>query len=317
VLADYMKVVDADHSLALLAETQHGLVTRRQALERGLSARAIQGRLESGRWERMFRGVFRIAGTEASYRQWVRSATLAAGTEAVASHRSAATLIGLPGTARWLEVTIPPSRRMDVDGIIVHRAHLVPRDRCSIDLIPVTTPVRTLLDLAGELSEQRLGTVLDHALGNRLVTRAELEQRLADLRSRGRRGLGVLAGLLAARPVSARPIQAGFESRLLRALTAAGLPLPSPQYGVALPSGRMASVDFAYPEVLLAIEADSYVHHSTLTGWSRDRARNNGLVALGWAVLPITWDLLTKDPAGVVDQVRGALDARRLLYLEG
>jgi very-short-patch-repair endonuclease len=66
-------------------------------------------------------------------------------------------------------------------------------------------------------------------------------------------------------------------------------------------------LDFAYPEERLAIEADSYRHHSSLTDWSRDRVRNNELVALGWRILPITVLDLAHRPGHVADQVTRAL----------
>jgi very-short-patch-repair endonuclease len=73
---------------------------------------------------------------------------------------------------------------------------------------------------------------------------------------------------------------------------------------VTLPGGRVAYLDFAYPAAFLGLEADSYLHHSTRTAWSRDRVRNNELVALGWRVLPVTFTELKQAPSSVADQVR-------------
>jgi very-short-patch-repair endonuclease len=53
----------------------------------------------------------------------------------------------------------------------------------------------------------------------------------------------------------------------------------------------------------------SYLYHSTLTDWSRDRARNNELIALGWRVLSITTHQIQSNPAGVVSQIARALHA--------
>ena len=74
-------------------------------------------------------------------------------------------------------------------------------------------------------------------------------------------------------------------------------------------------LDFAYPDVKLAIEADSFVWHASLTDWQRDRARNNELVALGWSILPITWDLVIRSSAEAARQVRGAREARLAVTL--
>jgi len=73
-------------------------------------------------------------------------------------------------------------------------------------------------------------------------------------------------------------------------------------------------LDGAYTEVLLGIEADSYRHHSSRTDWSRDRVRNRALTAVGWRILPVTWDDLVDDPTGVAQIVdrglHGYLPAR-------
>jgi len=188
--------MDAEHSVSLLAETQHGLITRRQALELGLSERAVDRRLASGRWEPVFRGVFRLAGTERTWRQRVEAGCLKAGPGAVASHRSAANLRGWPALARWIEITVPGHRQVAAGGMVVHRSIVPPEDRETLDRIPTTSAVRTLIDLAGEMPRERLGVLLDHALGHRFFTRAALERRLEQLGTTGRRGAGILAELL-------------------------------------------------------------------------------------------------------------------------
>jgi very-short-patch-repair endonuclease len=70
-------------------------------------------------------------------------------------------------------------------------------------------------------------------------------------------------------------------------------------------------IDFAFVDFKLGIEADSYRHHSSLTDWSRDHERNQQLVALGWLILPITYDQMVNDPSGVADLIRRTLDQRR------
>jgi very-short-patch-repair endonuclease len=74
--------------------------------------------------------------------------------------------------------------------------------------------------------------------------------------------------------------------------------------------GSEVFLDFAYPEVMLAIEADSFVWHATLADWQRDRARNGELVELGWSILPITYDLVMRNRREVARRVGRALEAR-------
>jgi very-short-patch-repair endonuclease len=84
-----------------------------------------------------------------------------------------------------------------------------------------------------------------------------------------------------------------------------------PQYRVLLPDGSEVFLDFAYPEVKLAIEADSYLWHASLASWQRDRARNGELVAIGWSILPITYDLVMRNAAEVARRVGAAIEIRR------
>jgi very-short-patch-repair endonuclease len=182
---------------------------------------------------------------------------------------------------------------------------LVPGDAGEIKGIPVTTAGRTIADLAGVYPKGRLGPMLDYAHAQRLVTRAEMEARAT-----GRRHDDVLRELLDERPATARPMGSEFEACLFRGLREAGLPLPVPQYRVLMTDGSEVFLDFAYPEVMLAIEADSFVWHATLADWQRDRARNGELVELGWSILPITYDLVMRNRLEVARRVGRALEAR-------
>jgi very-short-patch-repair endonuclease len=119
----------------------------------------------------------------------------------------------------------------------------------------------------------------------------------------------MLSDLLAKRQGRARHTDSELQRRLERILRTAGLPPPELEFPVALGNGRMAYLDMAFPEQLLAIEADSYLHHSTLTDWSHDHVRNSDLVELGWRILPVTSPELKTDPQGVIDKIARALGA--------
>jgi very-short-patch-repair endonuclease len=102
-----------------------------------------------------------------------------------------------------------------------------------------------------------------------------------------------------------------FEARIFRILRDAGLPLPVAQYRVLMGDGTFVFVDFAYPDLLLILEADSYIWHVSVDAWRRDRARNSELVVLGWSILPITWDQVVWRSSEVARQVRAAREARQ------
>ncbi|HYR62397.1 MAG TPA: hypothetical protein VET24_07165, partial [Actinomycetota bacterium] len=94
------------------------------------------------------------------------------------------------------------------------------------------------------------------------------------------------------------------------AVAGSAIPDPHARRHLRLPF-LTPDLDFAYPDVLLVLEADSYIWYSSREAWKRDRARNNELVALGWSILPITYDLVVGHPATLVRQVGTALERRR------
>jgi len=185
--------------------------------------------------------------------------------------------------------------------VLVHRVtHLDAADLAAATGIPCTRLARTIIDLAGVLAPAALEVALDDCLSRRLTSVAYLQRRIDTVGRQGRTGAGTLASLLEDRTGAQPRSQSEFERRLLAALKRGGLPVPQTQYEVALPGGRRAFLDFAYPEVKLGLEADSYRHHSSRIDWGRDHTRNRLLTAVGWRILPVTWDDLVSDSAGLL-----------------
>jgi len=133
--------VDADRAIAAIAERQHGLITLDQALLAGLTRAGAKHRVGTGRWERLHPGVYRMAGSARTFEQEVLAACRAAGPGATASHRSAATLLGLPGLTPTTELTVVCEHAVRLKGVTVHRSvRLDGADRFWVKRIPVTTP---------------------------------------------------------------------------------------------------------------------------------------------------------------------------------
>jgi very-short-patch-repair endonuclease len=81
-------------------------------------------------------------------------------------------------------------------------------------------------------------------------------------------------------------------------------------YAVYTPAGVfLAEVDFAYPEIKLAIEVDGFGVHGTPRAMAKDFVRQNGLVPYGWRVLRFTWRQVTREPGMVAGTIRSALQA--------
>ena len=88
-----------------------------------------------------------------------------------------------------------------------------------------------------------------------------------------------------------------FERRLHSLLLRSGLAAPVVQFEVRIAGRVIARPDLAYPDLRIAIEADSYRWHGGRSAWERDLARRTKLAAGGWLVLHFSWRDLTERPA--------------------
>jgi very-short-patch-repair endonuclease len=203
-------------------------------------------------------------------------------------------------------LTVPPDRRRQAPGL-VHRAQLLPPEVTVVDGIPVTTPARTLLDVAATAAREAVEEALDDALRRRLVTVPRLHWHVARWEKSRLPGTAVLRALLRQRDPAHSPPHSVFETKLLRELVKCGLPSPVRQYPIVADGRTVARLDFAYPEVQLGIEADSRRWHSSRLRWEHDRARLNQLMLLGWRIIHVTWSDLIARPRFVVETVQRAL----------
>src|SRR5438309_9272885 len=86
---------DSEAALLELAARQHLAFTASQALDLGLSSGTLNRRVAVGRWMRPYRGVYLCTCGPVDWRSRVMAAVLACGSNAYASHRSAAAVWGL------------------------------------------------------------------------------------------------------------------------------------------------------------------------------------------------------------------------------
>jgi len=93
-----------------------------------------------------------------------------------------------------------------------------------------------------------------------------------------------------------------LEPRFARLLKGAGLPMATFQHRL----GRY-EIEFAYPDLMLAIEVDGYGPHASRRAFQHDRDRQNALVGLGWTVLRFTWADVVKRPEHVARVIREAI----------
>lgn len=296
-----------DAALAAIAVRQHGLFTRAQARACDFSRGAIDVRIQRGTWIAADHGVYRTATTPTSYQQRLLAACLAG--PAVASHRAAAALWGLPGIADTpLEVTAVRHRRRCSTDVIWHESvRLDSRETTSIDNVPVTRVTRTLLDLGSVIDERELLVAFDDAAHRALTSSERLARELERFGDR-RRGSGTVRAVLTLRPYNEPIPESILETQFDEIVRTHHLPEARRQWTILDNSGRRAArVDFAYPHARLAIEIDGAQHHAGTGDWIAGLDRQNQVGKLGWRLLRFHAADLQNRPDRVANQVREAL----------
>jgi hypothetical protein len=277
------------HRLNTIAVSQHGLITIDQALRVGLSTGQVRQRVRSGEWTVARPRVYAVGGVPVTWVQTVAAAALSLQPRAWLSHGTAGRLWGFPGVnSDDLDIVVDLDRRVRVEGVRTHRSRALFTADLSRHLrIPVTSPERTLVDLSAAVAAAPLGRILDDGLRRRLIRLERLRLCVARLaKSPGRRP-AVIEELLTARLHGYDPGDSDLETRVLRVLVGAGLPVPVQQHRVRV-AGRVFRLDLSYPSVKLAIELYGWEFHNSRSAFDDDRARATALVLAGWTLLEFT-----------------------------
>ncbi len=284
-----------------IARTSLGLVTSAALAQVGVTPAQRRTLVDHGVLVPAGPGVLRHRAWPAHWRQSVLAAVLAAGRGAVASHMSAAALWGFDGIRPGaVEVTVPRERNPRGVGGKVHRSRdLVAADVDHERLIAVTTPARTLLDIAARLDVHGLEQALDGAARDRLVWLPHLRWRLGELRRPGRRGVRHLAAVLD-RTDGRRDAETWLEQQALRLIRDAGLPAATCQLTRHPGGGRAARIDAVWPELRLAVEFDGHGTHATRRQRQHDGERAARLLIDGWRVVRFTYEDVTERPEYVI-----------------
>lgn len=166
------------------AYQQSGYFTSAQAREHGVSRQLLNHHVHQGRFARVRRGLYRIQGFPSSEHDDIREKWMAVGTEkAIVSHESALALLDLSDNIPDEIHLLVPRRYRGLrrpPGVVIHtrpgdeKVETIRRDG-----MPVTTPARTLVDVADELQPEQTAMAVRQALSLGLLTRRQLEQEAA------------------------------------------------------------------------------------------------------------------------------------------
>jgi hypothetical protein len=283
---------DLDRRMSALATDQHGVVARRQLRDIGLSNKNIDYRIAAGRLIRISSGVFAVGhGCLTREGRWI-AAVLGCGERAVLSHHDAAAHWGMaPTRGALIHVTTPrrSGRTPDRRRVRLHRVGTLTDDETTLHhALPVTTPARTLLDIASIVRPRALEDAIAQAdrldlfdlVGVSRVLGAHPRQHGAP---RLRRVLEVIAG------AGAAETRSPLEVALLQLCDDFGLPTPVANVALA---GFI--VDFHWVETDLIVETDGYAYHSMPSAFEADRERDQLLALAGYRVVRLTYSQVTR-----------------------
>ena len=287
-----------------LLRRQNGVLTRGQALDVGLSDKAIMVRLHSGRWQRLHTGVYAAFSGEPPRNAQLWAAVLRAGRGAVLSHQTAAELYGLLTiTAPMIHVTVPADRRITrPPGLMVHYSGRLGQARH-----PVLTPPRTriedsVLDLieASACMDEAVSLIL-RASASRRTTPERIGAAL-QRRSRMPRRAAVLQALGEARDGAQSLLEFRYVNRVERPH---GLP-PGRRQNPVRRGGRSQYQDLSCDGYDLVVELDGREAHPEWFRWA-DIRRDNANAATGQVTLRYGWDDVTERPCQTALEVAATL----------
>ena len=282
-------------SLHATAADQRDLLTAAQLRAGGVTKGALDQLVRLGRLHVVHHGVYSLGVHRDREDRWL-AAVLACGPGAVLSHRCAGAHWGfLTGPLKGIEVSAATRGRVGPSDVTVHRPRKPP-PRKDWEGIPVTPPLRTLVDLADVLSFDDLLTTAMEADHRRRVDLRRLRP------IPGRRGTPKIERLL---EYSAEGSRSEFEALARELLPAAGLPRFEANVRV---HGRL--LDCVWPDHQVAVEFDSYAFHRQRRKFESDRRVGLELDLHGWHVKRVTWRQLRHETQLVVASIAAALQQR-------
>jgi very-short-patch-repair endonuclease len=288
-----------DQALWDRAANQHGVVARRQLLALGFTRSAIEEGLAAGRLHRVeWRGVYSVGRPGLTRLGRLMAAVLVLGPLALISHESAAALWEI-WTYRGHDITLsvpPVGQRHKRRGMTVHRRALEEDDYDHQRGIPVTSPIRTLIDMSARLNDRRaVERMIDQADAENLLRVPTL---IAAVKGgNGERGISLLRSILEEDAF----LLTDSELERLMVPIARSAGLGELQTGVDINGWK---VDFYAPDLPLVIECMSRRYHRTPAQQRRDAERDQAHAAAGTPRVPYTHFQIAHDPGYVAANLR-------------
>jgi very-short-patch-repair endonuclease len=282
--------------------TRHHGITATEGLD--LSQRQKDECCKDGTLLRRYRGVFADPAVPRSRLQDLAAAVVVGRPFAAAWARSALTLWNVwdehPAVP---EVVVPYGKIRTIEGAAVYRSRGLDASMVTTrDHIRVVKPLVAIIGLGVVVDAQQVGDTIIRGGQRRLFTVGDVHAAIARYARPGRTGITVARQAVELIMIGDRPAESVLEFRFHIGPGRHGLPAYQYQHEVRIGSKKYR-IDFAYPEVKLAVEVDGYETHSSPEALAADHVRANQLVLAGWTVLRFAWTHVLHDPAGVAGQI--------------
>lgn len=261
-----------------------------------ITRRGLEAELKHGPLQKIWYGIY--GHGKASDELLLRGLDLATGTDVAICLGTAAAAYGFDTEEPAdLHVLNPPDQQLrSADGLVVHRREGAPISEVAGR--PATAPEWTAIEVARALRRPRALATLDAALRSGTCSRAGLQR--AALRQAGRRGIVAVRDLL---PLADPLADSAMESESRLMMIDAGLPRPVLQYRLRDRANRLWRLDFAWPELRVAVEYDGLDWHEGPTAFVYERQRRAALEEMGWVVIPIIVDDVRRRPNQTIRRI--------------
>ena len=303
---------DLNLLLASEAKRRHGIVARRLLIAEGAKPRSIDSKVRNRTFKKLYAGVYSLIHDVLTSEGRMAAAVLAGGPKAVLSHRSAATLHGLLPATRKLEVirsSSPDRHRAPPDhasreihpGLTIHRTRSIREDEIWITKgIPVTSPIRTMINLAERESRRTLREAVRKGISRGHFTPESLIAALEE--TRGRKGIRKLKEVLADWDPGVLRVRSDLEAMFPDFCREHRLPQP-----YINDSRGDYEVDFQFEGSDLLVEVDGGTYHEDRQTRHRDYRKSLDLVARGNRVIRLDPQMMTSEGEETAMRIRELL----------
>lgn len=293
-------------------DLQHGLVTLQQCRDDGMTRAQLRTLVRSGRLERLAPSVYGQPDRGPSWHRSLWLAHLHAGPDSCISHLAAARLHGCEEAPEGaVSITCSPGTRSGPPDARRHlQTDVTADDIEKIDGLPVTTLIRTVVDLASVMHIARLRVLAKREITDGRVTAAQIGGRLDDLRRSGKPGVLKLCQVLDDAGPGEGLARSRLEQLLDEALKIGGLPAPVHEYPLPGRGAVTGFVDRCWPEAQWIVEADGRKWHTRHLRFEHDTTRRLEAQGAGFETTPVIWEHLSSDPEGTATLLRRIYEQR-------